>query len=439
MNGQLVNRPHSLRALTGGRAIKDTGYQVALTSRAVDDRPSISYNLLNLQRKNLFRLPFSQLRQLAFDLSPELKKTLWDFLRYCNPGYIVEGDTDQAERATLEFIEQLSDMHGSFNNLLETSFGNLFRTGRTLKELVLSENAREPIDVYIPDPEIIEFRKLERGARGKVWVLGYQSKQGWVPLEYDGIYYIALDSSPSNPYGESMVNPAIYDSIALLLIKQATIKVLENQGFSRQDYSINTEGLLNLIQEDNNEEEDVSDVVQDERDSTFIKTFIEDVQKELEKKEVDSDYVHMDLIEVNYAPGSLAGDALSSVDSFIHRLQQGVTVGGKSIPLLMADNESLAESQADRSLETYVDGTITPIQNKESDQWSQLFSLANQVRGVRGEVRLLFQKRRVRDLKSIAETEKLQIENIITKLTNNFITQEEAVQQIEMLRDPLIV
>ena len=438
MNGQLVKKPNSVRALAGGRAIKEVVNPMPVTGVTIDNRPSISYNLLNLQRKNLFSLPFQQLRQLAFDLSPELNKTLWDFLRYCNPGYVIEADTTRAENAAYEFIEQLADIHGSFSNLLETSFGNLFKTGRTLKELVLSENAREPIDVYIPDPEIIEFRKMERGARGEVWVLGYRSKTGWLPLEDEGIYYLALDSSPKNPYGESLVNPAIYDSIQLLLIKQATQRVLENQGYSRQDYSINAEGLLRMVHEDDTEDE-AGEVSLDERQAEFIKKFLDQVREELQKKEVDSDYVHTDLIEVNYAPGSLAGDALNSVDSFVHRLQQGVTIGGKSIPLLMADNESLAESQADRSLETYVDGTITPIQEKESDQWSKLFSLANQVRGIRGEVRLLFQKRRVRDLKSIAETEKIQIENILTKLQNDFIDQEEAARQIEMLRDPLVI
>ena len=90
-------------------------------------------------------------------------------------------------------------------------------------------------------------------------------------------------------------------------------------------------------------------------------------------------------------------------------------------------------------METYVDGTITPIQEKESDQWSKIFTLANQVRGIRGDVRIRFQKRRVRDLKSIAETEKIQLENILVKIENGFITAQEAQREIDMLHDPLIV
>ena len=432
----LHQKPQSIRALSGGRAIKDNKSFIAINPRTADYKPGQSYNLLNLQRRNLFKLPFSTLRQMAFDLSPELNKTLWDFLRYCNPGYIVEGESDRAERATREFIQELGDLHGSFDNLVEMSLANLFKAGRTIKELILSEDTRTPLDVLIPDPDIVEFRKLNRGARGEVWVLGQIQSQGWVPLEDEGIFYLALDGDPNNPQGRSLVNPAIYDAISLLLIKQAVQRVLENQGYSRQDYSINTEDLLTLIQEP---DDDLNEIEQDQIESNFISNFIDDVKSELEKKEIDSDYVHSDLIEVNYAPGSLAGNALSSVDSFVHRLQQGVTIGGKSIPLLQADNESLAESQADRSLETYVDGTITPIQQKESDQWSKLFSLSNRVRGIRGEVQFMFQKRRVRDLKSIAETEKIQIENILSKLSNGFISQADAAREIELLHDPLIV
>ena len=436
MNTSLVNRPHTLRAIAGGRAIKDDRPLQVLNPRTLDYQPSTSYNLLNLQRKNLFKLPFQQLKQMAFDLSPELNKTHWDFLRYCNPGYIVEADSDRAVNAATEFIDELSDIHGSFDNLLENSFSNLFKSGRTIKELVLSEDARMPVDVFVADPDTIEFRKMDRGARGEVWVLGQMTKTGWEPLEDESIFYLAVDGDAKNPYGQSMINPAIYDAISLLLIKQAVQRVLENQGYSRQDYSVDTEKLLNLLLVEN---EELTDIEQDTNNSDLVNRFLEDVKEALEKKEVDSDYVHADLIGVNYAPGSLSGNALSSVDSFVHRLQQGVTVGGKSIPLLQADNESLAESQADRSLETYVDGTITPIQEKEADQWSRILTLANRVRGIRGNVNLMFQKRRVRDLKSIAETEKIQIENIIAKRDAGFISPQQAADEIELLHDPLII
>lgn len=436
MSNLLVKRPQTVRAIAGGRAIKEQNDYKAITPKLTDLNPGISYSMLNMQRKNLFKLPFTMLKKMAFDISPELNKTHWDFLRYCNPGYIIDGDSDRAERATREFIELLDDTYGSFDNLLESSFSNLFLEGRTIKELILSDDAREPIDVYIPDPNIIEFRKLERGPRGKVWVLGQVQEHGWVPLEDPTIFYLALDTGPNRPEGKSLVNSAVYDTISLILIKQAIQRVLENQGYSRQDYMIDTEKLFGLLQEEN---ENLSPGDRDEQEANLLNKFINDVQRVLESKEVDSDYVHSDIIEVNYAPGSASANSLSSVDEFMHRLQQGITVGGKSIPLLQADNESLAESQADRSLETYVDGTITPVQQKESEQWSSLFTLANQVRGIRGEVSIQFQKRRVRDFKSIAETEKIQLENILVKLQNELITPEDAQREIEMLHDPLIV
>ena len=432
----LMNRPKSTRAIAGGRLVESKYESLQINPSAITNQPSFSYQLLNLQRKKLFSLPFDRLKQLAFDLSPELNKTHWDFLRYCNPGWVVEAETTRAEIATLEFIDELADVHGSFDNLLEMSFSNLFKHGASLKELVLDNGGREPIDIFIPDPNVIEWRKLERGARGKVWVMGQYQQQGWVPIEDPTVFYLALDAEPERPQGKPLIDPAIYDAISLVLIKQAVQRVLENQGYSRQDYVIDTEKLLNLIEYD---DENLSELDKDEKEAGEISKFIDDVKRELENKEVDSDYVHADIVTANYAPGSLSGNSLSSVDNFVHRLQQGVTVGGKSIPLLQADNESLAESQADRSLETYVDGTIVPIQEKESEQWSGLFTLANQVRGIRGDVNFQFQKRRVRDMKSIAETEKIQLENILMKLENELMTREEAMAEIEMLHDPLVI
>lgn len=271
MSNQLTDRPETLRAIAGGRAITEQKQQWAQNSTTDNIQPSISYSYLNLQRKNLFRLPFPVIRKIAFDISPELNKTFWDFLRFCNPGYIIEGDSDRAERATNEFISELTDMYGSFDNLLEMSFGNLFKDGRTVKELVLSEDARTPIDVFVPDPNIFEFRKIQRGARGLVWVLGQVQERGWVPLEDPTIFYLALDSDPKHPQGRSLVNPAIYDTISLILIKQAIQRVLENHGYSRQDYSVDTERLLGLIQE---EQEDLTAKEMDERESSLINRFL---------------------------------------------------------------------------------------------------------------------------------------------------------------------
>lgn len=432
----LIQRPNTIRAISGGRSVKSDNPYYQINPKRSINHPSLSYRLLNLQRKQLFNQPFDRLKQLAFDLSPEINKTLHDFVSYCNPGWVIEADSQRAENATVEFIEELADLHGSFDNLLDMSFGNLFKEGATLKELVLSDDARMPVDVYIPDPNVVEFRKLERGPRGKVWVLGQYQEGVWTPLDDPTIFYLANEPEAERPQGRPIINPAIYDAVSLILIKQAVQRVLENSGYSRIDYAINTEILLKLIGHD---EEELSDLDADERDSSIIKDFIEDVKKELENKEVDSDYVHADVVEANYAPGAASGNALASVDSFVHRLQQAVTSGGKSIPLLMGDNESLAESQADRSLETYVDGTILPVQIKESQQWSSLFTLANQVRGIRGDVNFQFQKRRVRDLKSIAETEKIEIENILARLERGLMTDDEAMMEIEMLKDPLIV
>ena len=60
-----------------------------------------------------------------------------------------------------------------------------------------------------------------------------------------------------------------------------------------------------------------------------------------------------------------------------------------------------------------------------------------QVEGRRGDFFFGFKKQRVLDRKVIAETKKIQIENVIVKEDRGYITNEQAVQEIESLNDPL--
>ena len=54
-----------------------------------------------------------------------------------------------------------------------------------------------------------------------------------------------------------------------------------------------------------------------------------------------------------------------------------------------------------------------------------------QVEGRQGDIFFGFKKQRVLDRKVIAETKKIQIENVMTKEDRGYITNEQAIQEIE--------
>ena len=82
-----------------------------------------------MQRKNLLDLPYSRLLQIALDLSPEVNKGLHDFLRFVNPGYVLENENEEALRSTEQFIGMLDTYYGSFNSHLDSLWSGVFLTG----------------------------------------------------------------------------------------------------------------------------------------------------------------------------------------------------------------------------------------------------------------------------------------------------------------------
>ena len=129
----------SLKALTGagGRVTKDVGKMTAFSNFASVQDPAQAWLTLELQRKQLFSLSTSRLVEIAMDLSPLVSKAFSDFLRFCNPGQLLQIDNRLGQRVADDFIERLSLLHGDVNSLYDTMFGSLFVGGAYFMELVL--------------------------------------------------------------------------------------------------------------------------------------------------------------------------------------------------------------------------------------------------------------------------------------------------------------
>ena len=77
------------------------------------------------------------------------------------------------------------------------------------------------------------------------------------------------------------------------------------------------------------------------------------------------------------------------------------------------------------------------IQEEIAKVITRFLNINLQSQGIMPDLTFKFKKQRIRDRKEIAETEKIQIENITTKEDRNYITPDEAKEEIKQLRDPL--
>ena len=432
--------PKSLRAITqpivASRGGRQTGEDLALNFLIGMDAPvpdpSSSWRSLQSQRKNLLDLPYPRLLQIALDLSPEVNKGLHDFLRFVNPGYILENDNEEALRATEQFIGMLDTYYGSFNSHVDSLWSGVFLTGALFPELVLDPSSRYPIDLVFNDPASARFRREPHPIRGNRWRLGQQTRFGYKYLDDNPlIKYLGFDRLTDNPYGRPIVGPAVYSSILLLGLIMDLQRAVANLGLSRMDYELDAEELLKLI----NMNPDIAG--DDEATAQFINEQIEKIENVLANLDPDSDYVHLSTVKVNYARNPITLN-LSGIETITNNLQRNVVNGFKGISALINVLDSTTETHIRSQLEFFV-SSVQSLQSEVEDVLESYFDIGNQVQGLQGATRFRFKRQRTADRKAEAEIRKTETETTISKLDAGIIDETEARDEIDSFSDSLQV
>ena len=394
--------------------------------------PSASWRSLQAQRKNLLNLPYTQLLQIALDLSPEVNKGLHDFLRFVNPGYVLENESEEALRATEQFIGMLDTYYGSFNSHLDSLWSGVFLTGGLFPELVLDPSSRYPVDLVFNDPASARFRRERHPVRGNRWRLGQETRSGYNYLDNDPlIKYLGFDRLTDNPYGRPLVGPAVYSSILLLGLIMDLQRAVANLGLSRMDYELDADELLRLIERNPDIAGD------DEATAQFINEHIEKIKNVLSNLDPDSDYVHLSTVKVNYAKNPVTMN-LSGIDTITTNLQRNVVNGFKGISALINVLDSTTETHIRSQLEFFV-SSVQSLQAEVESVLEGYFDIGNQVQGRQGRTSFRFKRQRTADRKAEAEIRKTETETTISKLDAGIIDEREAKDEIDSFADALQV
>lgn len=394
--------------------------------------PTGSWRTLQMSRKHLLNLPYQQLAKMALDLSPQLDKGRFDFLRFANPGYILEQeDNDRAVEATHDFIDLLTSYYGSFKTHIDRLWTSVFIFGAAFKELVLDEGATQPIDLAIISPLLARFRRQQHPVRGTLWELGQYQNNQFIPLDDRLVTYLAFDADVDNPYGRPLISPSVYASLTLLMLIDIIQKVYANQGLSRIDYQLEIDQLLTLIDRNPDIAGD------DEATAEFIDDQITSIQAVLDGLDVDQDYVHTSAVTVNYASNPNHTN-MQGLDAIIDNLRIDVTNGMKSVATLSNVLDSTTETHGTVQIEYYV-SAIQSFQDVMATSLKDDFDCGNMVQGIPSDLRFAFKKQRTADKQTIADTEKTQTETILAKLEAGVISVQEAQEEIAMLKDALEV
>lgn len=350
-----------------------------------------------LDENTLNRMTADEMMALMVDISPEMSRADWDWLRLFLAGweyhvYRPGGKKvhKPGEAAVAMMIASMDALHGTFEDVLTRIVqGGLIR-GAFFAEAVFDSDARTLIDIATPDPALVVFQPKTDPVRGDIWEKGMMDGEDFVSIESEFVRYIPIDPFPGKPYGRSPLMPGLGPSLFLLSLMSDMKRVIRQQGYPRIDIEVDVEEMNEII--DNGEWED-----EDELSNALVaavEAAVAQVEQQYMDVPPDGAYVHSSVIKINGLVGAIDAGFLQAVDALINALERQDTRGMKMMPLLMGISDTADESDANRQWELQVKG-VKALQHKVEQMLGDLFSLGLQAQGIQAVVEWRFAELRV--------------------------------------------
>jgi hypothetical protein len=430
-----VAQPVMVRAMPKGRTSVDSVDNFPTNSWIVVPPSSYEQNwqLLNLSSKDFDQVDPARLLEMLADLSPEVSRALWDFLRMCNPGFEVEvkrpGSDVQDKRgqaAVEAFIDSLSDQYGTFDIVIGRLFTGAFLRGALCAELVLDKRGRMPLDLATPDPVSVRFRRRSDPERGDLWQPGQWQAHEFKPLDIPTFRYVPIDPLPNSPYGRPLAAPALFTSLFLLGILHDLRRVIQQQGYPRIDIDIDIAQLL----------EAAPHLAANTTEfNNFVSDLVTQVESAYSQLQPDDAYIHTSNVSVNRPVGAVDSSSLGGIDAIIKALERMAVRALKTMPLMLGITETTGDVQSNRQFEIFAAG-IKSIQHYAETMLGRLFTLALEAQGIQANVTFTFAELRAAEELRDAQTETMRIANAKTKRDEGWQTQDES--SIEITGTPAV-
>lgn len=382
----------------------------------------------NLDSSTLDRMAPAELLELLVDLSPDISRALWDFLRLCNPGweckaFRVGGEETEEPRgqAVLDaFFADLKELYGSADVVINRLYTSAFMRGGFFAELILDNAGRVPLDLATPDPRWLQWRLVKDPQRGPVWQPYQWVGTEPVPLTRETIRYVPVDPLPGKPYGRALAAPSLFTTLFALGMLHDLRRVVQQQGYPRLDLAISLEQLVKAMP------------THLQADQAAMKDWLDEVVREVTSVysdlEPDDAYVHTDVVTVNRPVGTVDSDSLGAIDGLMAALERLQVRALKSTPLMMAMPDGMSEANANRQWEVHSAG-VKALQHLCEGLLEHLLAIVLRVQGIQAVVQFRFAELRAAELHRDALVEQLNIENARAQYDHGWIDQDTAAQR----------
>lgn len=418
--------PQVGRALLGGRLSGDGGPLFTGGPRFVSSPrdPWSDWRLGQLDEQTLSRVSPARLLELLADMSPEVSRAIWDWLRFLNPGHAVQAlqpgteDPHPEGQAVIDaFLDQLVALYGSVDVPLARLFLGAVLRGAFLGELVLDAAGRVGVDLATPDPSTVRFARVDDPVRGPTWQAGQWQGGRWVAFDRPTIRYLPVDPFPGSPYGRPMVAPAVFAALFLMGLLHDLRRVVAQQGYPRLDVSIDVQALVAMMDE--------ADRTDQAKIDAWVTAAVKAVQDAYAQLQPEDAFVHASTIAINRPVGAVDSSSLGAIDGLVKGLERMLTRALKTEPLLMATTEGVSEANANRQWEVHAAG-VKSLQHGAESLLEWFCGLLLRAAGIQADARWRFAELRASEEMRDQQTRRLRDFNDAFEEAMGWATHDEA-------------
>lgn len=385
--------------------------------------PDSQWQLLDLDSNALAKMSPTDLIKLIVDVSPDVSRAVWDFLRLSNPGWEVsvyrpgtEEEEPRGTQAIKAFFSRLRSYYGAVDVPINRLLIGAWLRGAFYGELVLGPGL-VPFDLATPDPALARFKRVRDPIRGEIWQLGQMVDGEFVPLDsYPTVAYIPIDPLSGVPYGRPLVSPSLFCALFALGILHDLRRVLRQQGYSRTDVSIDLEAIKNSMPRNLVPSAAIW--------KKWVDQLVSETQNIIGNLQPDDTYVHTNASTVNRAPGAVDTSALAAVDGMFKALERMLVRALKTMPLLMGITDGVSEANANRQWEVHAAG-VKALQHLLEEMLAGFFKLALRAQGIQADVEFEFAELRAAEMLRDEQTDALKIANALSRYLLGVDTMDE--------------
>lgn len=359
------------------------------------------------------------------DNIPVLNAVIWTWARLCSARYEyqINGAKSASEetriRAVLESLDQRIYRNGllkrgGFRELLLQFFESLFTDGAVCGELQLTPS-RAGVDRFL----LADMRTITVEPKGEDYQLLQEIDDRRTLLNPEATFYYGLGAQPGSAVGRSLLSTIPFVARVEQTLVNDMYRSMRSAGYHRIHVKITPPEKRS-----------------DESDADYFtraNNYFDDTVDMMRDFGPDKNPITWNDVAIEYIGPSNRSSSSTAWYMNHKSMIEDICAGTHLAPFMLGYAYGTTHNWAEFKYEL-VQRQVSTVQNAATSLLNWIANVELALNGISAEVQFRFENYAHIGQAERAQAEKIQLDNIITRMTNNLMTREEALNELARIR-----